>query len=170
MSEVVIVAAVGRNRGIGFQNRLPWYLPDDLKRFKTLTLGSPVIMGRNTWRSLGRSLPGRQNVVVSQTLAKAALPPEVTLVPSLADALAITGSAPTVFVIGGAALYAEALPIANRLELTEVDAAPPADAFFPPLLAGAFTETSRIFHPADDQHAHPFWFVTYRRASRTQST
>jgi dihydrofolate reductase len=169
MSEVVIVAAVGRNRGIGFQNRLPWHLPDDLKRFKALTLGSPVIMGRNTWLSLGRPLPGRQNIVVSQTLAQAALPHEVTLVPSLADALAVTRAAPICFVIGGAALYAEALPIANRLELTEVDAAPQADAFFPPIPIGAFVEVARNAHPADDRHPYPFAFVTYVR-SRTQST
>jgi len=169
MSEVVIVAAVGRNRGIGFQNRLPWHLPDDLKRFKALTLGSPVIMGRNTWLSLGRPLPGRQNIVVSQTLAQAALPHEVTLVPSLADALAVARAAPTCFVIGGAALYAEALPIANRLELTEVDAAPQTDAFFPPIPIGAFVEVARNTHPADDRHPYPFDFVTYVR-SRTQST
>lgn len=186
MSEVVIIAAVGRNGELGYKNRLPWHLPDDLKRFKALTWGAPVVMGRNTWASLGCPLSGRQNVVVSATLAAAgaptvgtplaptaasATPPTtVQVVPSLAAALAATAAAPTVFVIGGAQLYAAALPLADRLELTEVDAAPPADAFFPPLPPGIFVEVARTAHPTDARHPYPFAFVTYARLSRTQST
>ncbi|WP_438438873.1 dihydrofolate reductase [Hydrogenophilus thermoluteolus] len=184
MSEIVIIAAVGRNGELGYRNALPWHLPDDLKRFKQLTLGAPVVMGRNTWHSLGRPLPGRTNVVVSRTLARSqtdaapterepesTLPSGVRCFPTLEAALAALAKAPTVFVIGGAQLYAAALPFADRLELTEVDAAPPADAFFPAWPRSDFVAVARTTHPADANHAYPFAFVTYRRVqSRTQST
>ena len=184
MSEIVIIAAVGRNGELGYRNTLPWHLPDDLKRFKALTMGAPVVMGRNTWHSLGRPLPGRTNVVVSRTLARSqtdaahterepesTLPSGVRCFPTLEAALAALAKAPTVFVIGGAQLYAAALPFADRLELTEVDAEVSADAFFPPWPKTEFVEVARTRHPADANHPYPFAFVTYRRVqSRTQST
>ncbi len=160
---VAIIAAVGRDGELGKDNRLPWHLPDDLKHFKALTLGHPVIMGKNTWLSLGRPLPQRRNLVVSRTLDASALPQGVACYPTLDAALAACAQEQIAFVIGGAQLYAAALPRAELLFLTEVDANVPADAFFPSWPQEEFIEVARQWHPADERHAYPFALVTYRR-------
>jgi len=171
MSEVVLIAAVGERGELGYRGALPWHLPDDLQRFKALTLGAPVVMGRKTWQSLGRPLPGRRNVVVSRTLTASDLPEGVVAMPTLEEALKAFAHEPVLFVIGGATLYAAALPFADRLELTEVAATVPADTFFPAWPRDAFVETARHHHPRDARHPYPFDFVTYRRRyPRTQST
>lgn len=128
---------MGRNRVIGAGNALPWHLPEDLRHFKALTLGKPVVMGRKTHDSIGRPLPGRPNLVVSRRSGYA--PAGVTVYPDLQSALARAVDhardlcTDAVMVIGGAEIYCQALPLARRIYLTEVDAAPQGDAWFPPL-------------------------------------
>jgi dihydrofolate reductase len=149
-----IIAAVAENGVIGRAGGLPWRLPDDLRRFKELTMGKPVVMGRRTWESLRRPLPGRQNIVVSRNLNYAACGAEVCS--SLDAALARAGEAAEIFVIGGASLYAEALPRAQRLYLTEVHASVEGDAFFPAWDRNQWVETSAMYHPIDAHHPIAF--------------
>jgi dihydrofolate reductase len=156
---VCLVAAVARNGGIGLHGRLLVRLPEDLRRFKRLTLGLPVVMGRKTWDSIGRPLPGRRNIVVTRDAgwsAEGALP-----APSLAAALALAGDAARVFVIGGAELYALALPGADELELTEIDAELPADTFFPHWNRADFRQTSREDH--ETAEGLRYSFASYRK-------
>ena len=124
-----LIAAVARNGAIGKNNQLLVHLPGDLPRFKKLTLGCPVIMGRKTWDSIGRPLPQRRNIVITRNAAWQAAGAEAAA--SLTDALASVSSEPQVFVIGGAQIYAQALPLADELALTEIDADFEGDAFFP---------------------------------------
>jgi dihydrofolate reductase len=154
MPIVSLVAALARNRVIGAGNRLPWHLPEDLKRFKRLTMGAPVIMGRKTHVSIGRPLPGRCNIVV--TRQGGASWPGCKIAHSLDDAIALAGNAPEVFVIGGAALYAAALPRADRLHLTLIDADHQGDTFFPAFDPADWREIAR-------EPGAGFAFVTYER-------
>src|SRR5690606_3579479 len=135
----------------------------DLRRFKTLTLGKPVLMGRRTFESIGRPLPGRRNIVISRQSALDIEGCEVA--GSLAQAVELAGPVPEVMVIGGAQIYREALPLADVIHLTRVHAEVPGDAFFGPLPAGAWREVSSEQHPADERHAHAFTFVTLVRAT-----
>lgn len=158
---VSLIAAVAANGVIGNDNALPWRLPEDLKRFKALTLGHPVIMGRKTHESIGRPLPGRRNLIVSRNPAYRAEGCET--VGSLARAIAIGGeAADEVFVIGGAQVYAEALPLAHRLLLTEIRRAFAGDARFPDIDPSRWKEIARERHSAPDGLA--FDFVTYERS------
>ena len=162
--KLVVVAAVARNGVIGRDGGIPWHLREDLARFRALTTGQPVVMGRKTWDSLPdrfRPLPGRQNVVVTRDRAWSADGTERAA--SLEDALELLDDRETVFVIGGASLYSDALPLADELELTEVDLEPEGDSFFPDWERGAFEEMSREPHVSEDGAA--FAFVTYRRRS-----
>lgn len=162
---VTIIAAVARNMAIGLENRLIYRLPADLRRFKALTTGHTVVMGRRTFESLPKgALPDRRNVVLSRS--RDAFPGAETF-RSLAGALASCGTDEEVFVIGGAAVYAEALPLADRLCLTEVDDVPElADAFFPAIEAAEWEPAGREEHAPDERHAHPFAFADYvRRAA-----
>lgn len=163
MSRIVLIAAVGRHREIGRDNDLLWRTREDQLHFKQTTMGHPVVMGRRTWDSLPerfRPLPGRRNLVVSRNAALTTEGAEVA--PSLDAALAAVADAPTVFVIGGAQLYALALPRADGLVLTEVDAAfEGADAHFPDWPRDAFIESSRETHV--DPEGRPYAFVTYNR-------
>lgn len=165
MSIVTLVAGVARDGAIGRDNALLWRLPEDMARFKALTLGHPVIMGRKTWDSLPakfRPLPGRRNIVLSRQQDLTLDGAEVFA--SLAAALAACADADVVDVIGGAQIYAEALPLADRLELTEVDASfPDADSFFPAWDRRAFTETAREARTSVDGLC--FAFVTYQRSN-----
>ncbi|MFV0663784.1 dihydrofolate reductase [Denitromonas sp.] len=159
--EVVLIAAVARNGAIGKDNALPWRLKADLAHFKATTLGHPIVMGRKTWESLGRPLPGRTNIVISRDPGYAA--PGARVVGSLAEATAACADNATVFVIGGAQIYALALPLAARLLLTEVDVEIDGDAFFPVIDQAAFEETARRHHPQDADNEHAVDFVEYRR-------
>lgn len=149
MTALVLIAGVARNGVIGKDGGLPWHLPEDLRHFKRHTLGWPVIMGRRTWESLPavfRPLPGRRNLVVTRQAdwrAEGAEP-----APSLEAALERLEGSERAFVIGGAQLYAEALPHADELLLTEIDADMEGDAVFPPWDRGAFVERSRETHRA----------------------
>lgn len=161
---VVLIAALDRNAAIGRDNDLPWRLPEDLKRFKALTLGKTLLMGRKTADSLGRALPGRRNLVLTRS---GQVPFKgMEAVGSVEEAIAAAkrdGSEP-LCVIGGGEVYAVCLPIATRLQLTHVDTeVEGADAFFPKFDPGDWTITSREPHPADERHRFAFEFVDYRR-------
>lgn len=158
--EVILIAAVARNGVIGRENALPWRLKADLAHFKARTMGHPVLMGRKTWESLGRPLPGRRNLVLTRDAGYCAEGAEVFT--SLDCALgATTGK---LFVIGGAEIYRAALHRADVLDLTEVDAEVDGDAFFPEFDRSAFREVSREHRAADAENEFGFDFAEYRRA------
>ncbi|MGH9382662.1 MAG: dihydrofolate reductase [Thermoanaerobaculia bacterium] len=160
---VSIIVAWAEDRVIGRGSRLPWHLPDDLKHFKRLTMGHHLIVGRRTWESIGRALPGRKMMVVSRGRPK--LPAEVELMPSLSGALSLAASRgeTEAFVAGGARLYSAALPRAERIYLTRIDAAVDGDIRFPGFDWGHWCLTGRDEHPADDRHAYPFRFEIWDR-------
>ncbi len=139
-----LIAAVARNGAVGKNNQLLVHLPGDLPRFKKLTLGCPVIMGRKTWDSIGRPLPQRRNIVITRNSSWQADGAEAAA--SLAAALASVAGEPKAFVIGGAQIYAQALPLADELLLTEIDADFEGDAFFPEWDRAGFQQTSREDH------------------------
>ncbi|HTO54889.1 MAG TPA: dihydrofolate reductase [Myxococcota bacterium] len=149
-----LIAAVAENGVIGAKGGLPWRLPDEMAHFKRSTLGKPVVMGRRTFESLRRPLADRPNVVLSH--APDFAPPGVRVARDLDAALALVAGAPEVVVIGGAALYAEALPRAQRVYLTRVHAAPEGDVYFPKFELGDWRETVLLEHPADARHAYAF--------------
>ncbi|MFO1395010.1 MAG: dihydrofolate reductase [Steroidobacteraceae bacterium] len=165
MTSVSIIVATDEAGGIGLDGALPWRLPDDLKRFKALTMGKPVVMGRRTWDSIGRPLPGRLNIVVSRSSGLER--PGCTVVGSLESALALAGDVPEVCVIGGAEIYRLALPFADTVHLTEVHARVEADTHFPRLDPREWEEVARDEHAADERHAHAHAYVTLRRRART---
>jgi dihydrofolate reductase len=155
------VVAVARNGVIGNGNQLPWHLPADLKRFKALTLGKPMIMGRKTYESIGRPLPGRTNIVVSR---QHDLSIEGCIVAgSLPDAIRLAGAAPEITLIGGAELFSQALATTEVIHLTRVHADVPGDVFFPPLSSLEWHETLVARHEADDRHAYAFSFLELTR-------
>ena len=162
---IVLVAALDRAHAIGKGNALPWHLPDDLKRFKALTLGKPVLMGRRTAESLGRALPGRRNLVLTRSGRAPFAGMEATGSLEAAIAAAQADGAAELCVIGGGDVFALALPRAARMHLTWVDTAVDgADAFFPRFHARDWVETTRVAHAADARHAFAFEFVDYARA------
>ncbi|WP_116368035.1 dihydrofolate reductase [Parahaliea mediterranea] len=162
-----VIVAVAENGVVGRDNTLPWHLPGDLAWFKRNTLGKPVIMGRRTWESIGRPLPGRLNIVVSRNPAYRA--EGATVVDSLPVALALgraqaaTDGACEVMVIGGPGLYAEALPLADRFYVTEVHAVVAGDAVLPPVDWRAWREVSREPQKAADANGYDYSFVVFER-------
>lgn len=162
---LTLIAALDRNRAIGRGNTLPWHLPDDLKRFKALTLGKPVLMGRKTAESLGRALPKRRNLVLTRS---GRVPFEgMEAVGSIDAAIALTqvDGAAELCVIGGGELYALALPHAARMHLTHVETAVDGcDAFFPAFDPAQWRVVAREAHAADEKHVFAFEFVDYARA------
>lgn len=158
---IALVAALDRDHAIGRGNDLPWKLPDDLKRFKALTLGKPVLMGRKTAESLGRALPGRHNLVLTRS---GRVPYDgMDAVASLEEAIARARDG-ELAVIGGGEVYALALPLATHLYLTHVDTqVGDADAFFPRFEAGEWNVVRREAHPSDAKHSFAFEFVDYVR-------
>jgi dihydrofolate reductase len=171
---ISIIAAVAENRVIGRDGTLPWHLPEDLKRFKRLTMGHTVVMGRKTWESLPTPtaaaptgpLPGRRIIVL--TTRRDWHPPGAETARTLDEAisLAATHGETELFIIGGARLFAESLPRADRLYLTQVHAEPPGDTFFPPFDPAPWTRIESTGHPADARHAHAFTFLAYDRPRR----
>ena len=161
MGEISLIVALDRNFAIGRDGEMPWHLPDDLKRFKALTLGKTVLMGRKTALAIRRDLPGRTNLVM--TRGDTAPYAGQRVVHSLDEAIAIAGDS-ELAVIGGGEVFTLALPRATRMHLTWVDAAVEgADAFFPRFDAHEWKETARIAHTADARHDHAFAFVDYER-------
>ena len=162
MTTLSLLAALDRGHAIGKGGGLPWHLPADLKRFKQLTLGKPILMGRRTAESLGRALPGRRNLV----LTRSGQVPFVGMqaVASLDAAISSIAGEPELWVIGGGEVFAETLPLAARMHLTWVDTeVAGADAFFPRFDAAQWRVAARDRHPADAQHAFAFEFVDYER-------
>ena len=159
---ISLIAVTARNRAIGKDNALLWHLPEDLRHFRELTRGKPVIMGRKTWESLPdafRPLPGRRNIVVSRDPHYVAA--GATLAGSLEAAVKLCSDTDEAFVIGGEQLYAQALPFADRLYLTEVDAAADGDAFFPEFARSDWLEVAR---QAGSENARPAYsFAVYQR-------
>jgi len=156
-----LIAALASNGVIGAAGHLPWRLPEDLKRFKALTMGHPIIMGRRTWTSIGRALPGRRNIVV--TRQSGFIAPGAEVAASLEAAIGLCGNAPVAYVIGGAELYAAALPLADALELTEIDAPFEGDTLFPRFDRSAWREIRR--EPRRGVGGLRFDFVRYERAA-----
>ena len=161
-ASITLVVAYAANRCIGVDNTLPWRLPGDLKHFKATTLGRPIVMGRKTWESLGRPLPGRRNLVISRDTAYQADGAEVFA--SLDAALAACGTDDAVCVIGGAQIYALALPLATHIEATEIDAHVKGDAHFIELPAGQWRETAR--RPKPEENGWRYDFVSYERDAK----
>lgn len=161
MSKISIIAAVDRRMAIGFENRLLFWLPNDLKRFKALTTGHTIIMGRKTFESLPKgALPNRRNVVLSSNPATAF--PGTEVFPSLEAALNSCREDEHVYIIGGETVYRQAIAFADELCLTEVDSeAPTADAFFPAVDPAVWHEKSKEVHPADEKHLCSYTFVDY---------
>lgn len=157
---ISIIAAVARNLAIGYQNKLLYWLPNDLKRFKALTTGHTIIMGRRTFESLPKgALPNRRNVVL--TRSQVTFPGAETF-PSLQAALASCTPDEDIYIIGGASVYNEALPMADRLCLTEIDDTPAqADAFFPQFSKEEWVVAEKEEHDDDEKHSHPYCFVNY---------
>ena len=167
--KLAIIAAIGRNGAIGRDNKLPWSMPGDLRHFKAMTMGTPMIMGRRTFESIGRVLPGRDSIVVSHDRGldlpdRAFWAPDPDAALQIAARRAEAMGAGTVSLIGGSRLFEALMPVTDRLHLTWVDLSPEADTFFPPIDPAMWRETARIAAPrhADDEAACVF--VDYLRA------
>ena len=160
-----LVVAMARNRVIGAGGRLPWHLPADLKRFKEITMGRPVIMGRKTFESIGKPLPGRVNIVVTRRRGWSA--PGCRAAGTLEEAIAAAGAG-EVFVIGGGELYAAALPRADRLYVTEVDAEVPGDTHFPEVDLSRWRLVEETVREPDEKNAYRCRFRVYERPGRVR--
>lgn len=165
---VTLVVAIAANGVIGREGALPWRLPEDLRRFKAATLGKPVIMGRKTFESIGRALPGRHNIVLTRRSDWRAADAEVTVVTDREAALRAAGAVPEVMVIGGADIYALFLPQARRLLLTRVEADVAGDVRFPPIDPAEWQTRSSETFAADERHAHAMRFERLERRSRLE--
>ncbi len=162
MPKIFLIAAVDRSMALGFENKLLYWLPNDLKRFKALTTGHTIIMGRKTFESLPNgALPNRRNIILSSS---GITYPNAETFPSIEAALRSCRLDEEVFIIGGASVYEQTLPLAEGLFITEIDGtAPHADAFFPAITSDIWQEKSRDAHPADDKHPCSYAFVDYVR-------
>lgn len=162
---ISIIVAASTNNVIGARGALPWRISDDLKRFKALTLGKPVVMGRRTFESIGRPLPGRQNIVITRQADYEAQ--GCTVVASPADALGAAGQAGEVFIIGGSEIYSLFLPKASRIYLTRVQAYVDGDAFLPDINEQDWQLTETEAHAANDVNQFAFEFRIYERKGRS---
>jgi dihydrofolate reductase len=169
--EIVLVAAVAENGVIGRDKAMPWRLKSDLKHFRAVTIGKPVVMGRKTFESLSAPLKGRTNIVLSRDPNFAA--PGILVAPSLEHALeaargdALRRGVSEIMVLGGSHLFLETLPMAARLEITHIHAAPDGDTFFPAIDPAIWTEAARSEHAQTPDDSAPFTCVTYRRSAET---
>lgn len=159
--DITIVVATAQNLGIGKNNELLWHLPADLKHFKSLTTGKPIIMGRKTFESIGRALPNRLNIVISRQ--EISLPEGVLHAKSIEEALALTVDAPEVCIIGGGNIYEQTLPIANKIELTTVHANFEADVYFPKIDEKLWKLVKKADFEADEKNPYSYSFSTLLR-------
>ncbi|WP_133131162.1 dihydrofolate reductase [Legionella yabuuchiae] len=157
---ISLIAAMDENRGIGKNNQLLCYLPADLKHFKSLTIGKPVVMGKRTFESIGRSLPERQNIVISHTLENR---DDINVVRSLSEALHLVSEAEEVMILGGERLFLETIGIAERIYLTMIHATFDADVFFPPIDSDRWQCTETIYREKDEKNPYDLTFCTYER-------
>jgi dihydrofolate reductase len=166
--DIAIIAAMGENRAIGNHGKIPWHLPADFKRFKEITFGHPVVMGRKTFESIGKPLPGRMNIVITHDEAYKA--DGISVAHSLQQAFEIASKSMqsegpgSIFVLGGAQIYALALPMANKIYLTQVHGTFDGDAFFPEFPAEKWKLASSEPHQKDEKNALDFDFLVYERA------
>lgn len=158
--KISLIVAASENHIIGKDNALPWRLPADLKYFKAVTMGKPIVMGRKTWESLGKPLPGRTNIIVTRQPLQW---PGCVVVDSAAAAVRAVDDADELMVIGGAEIFREFLPVAQRIYLTRVHALVHGDVVFPPPDPAQWREVSRQDYPADERHAHPYSFIVLER-------
>lgn len=159
MSDLTIVVAIDARRGIGIDNKLPWHLPEDLAHFKRVTSGSPIIMGRKTFDSIGRPLPNRRNIVITRNAGWRH--DGVEAVGSLQAAIELVGDTPS-FIIGGAQIFSDAMALADRMVVTEIAHTFACDTFFPPLDERSWAEIAReAYH--SDANGYDYAFVTYQR-------
>jgi dihydrofolate reductase len=163
---ISVVVAMARNRVIGSDGELPWHLPADMDFFKQTTLGKPIVMGRKTFQSIGRPLPGRSNIVITQNTAIQAA--GCTVVSSIENALSAATPAAEVMIIGGASIYEQLLYRTDRIYLTEVHADPLGDTFFPELSNSVWREAWRENHHTDARHAYAYSFVILERRRTTR--
>jgi dihydrofolate reductase len=165
--EIVLIAAVAENGVIGADGAIPWHLKSDQRRFKAMTMGKPVVMGRKTFLSLARPLPGRTNIVLTRDAKFRATGAVVTTSFGVARAVshadALRRSVNEIAVIGGAEVYAQWMDVADRLEITEVHVSPAGDTRFPAIDASRWEEAARVRHPAAQDDSADFSYVTYRR-------
>jgi len=159
--KISLILAMGRNRAIGRDNKLPWHLPADLAHFKVTTMGKPILMGRKTWESIGKALPGRLNIVLTGQAAYHA--DGATVVHSIDDAISVCESADELMVIGGAGVYQAFLPRAQKIYLTWIDEDFEGDTFFPELDEQAWREEAREDHRADGKNPHDYSFRVLRK-------
>ncbi|MGA7951748.1 MAG: dihydrofolate reductase [Thiobacillaceae bacterium] len=162
---ISLIAALAKNRVIGIENRLPWKLSDDLKHFKALTLGHHILMGRKTYESIGRPLPGRTTVIITRAVLSA--PDGCLVAHSIQDAIAACAGDEEIFFVGGADLYRQALPLADRLYLTEIQAGVEGDAWFPQFDRAQWSEVSRD-RRTEAASGLEYHFVVYDRSRQTQ--
>lgn len=167
-TQLTLIAALTRNKVIGHGNRLPWRLPADLRFFKQITMGKPLLMGRRTWESIGQPLPGRRMIVLTHDPDYAAL--GCTVVHALDEAVIAAGPVPEIMVIGGAALYAQTLPLANRLYLTRIETDLPGDVWFPEWNPERWRLEWEETHPADADHAWPYRFQRWERLASSPAS
>lgn len=161
-SMVTLVVAMGKNNAIGKENLMPWHLPNDLQHFKRLTLGHPVIMGRKTYESIGKALPGRTNIVISRR--DGWFQEGILIVGSLKEAMKFAQKIDDeIFIIGGGEIFRQTIEAADRLEVTEVEASPDADVFFPKIDPKIWGLVKEEHHTQDDRHAYDYTFKTYER-------
>ena len=158
---VSLIVAMTDNGVIGRDNTMPWHLPDDLKRFRALTMGKPMLMGRRTFEAIGRPLPGRTNIVLTRDAHWRA--EGAVVVHSVDEALQRSGNVPELCAIGGADVFGLVMPMARRIDLTRIHADIPGDTVFPPIDPAQWREVERIEHGADERHAFPMTFVTLER-------
>ena len=158
---ISLILAIGKNNEIGFGNKLPWYLPDDLKRFKKTTRGHTVIMGRKTYESIGRLLPERKNIIITRDKNYKA--EDAVIVFSIEEAIEECKSKKEAFVIGGGEICKLALPYATKMYLTHVETTLPADSFFPEFKQKDWKIVKEEFHPKDEKHNYEFTFKVYKR-------
>lgn len=159
-----IVVAMGKNNEIGFENQLLWHLPKDLKHFKELTSGHPIIMGRKTFESIGKPLPNRTNIIISKK--KDWFQEGILIVGSIKEALKFAKKIDeNIFIIGGGTIYEQTMEFTDVLEVTVVDVEKEADTFFPKIDLKIWKKTQETFHEADHKNILPFSFITYERIS-----
>jgi len=159
----IMIAAAGKNNELGKDNRLMWHLPDDFKRFRELTTGHPIIMGRKTFESFPKPLPKRKHIIISRNSSYAVDHPDCVVVHSLQAALDSVPVAETAFIIGGGEIYRQALPFCDTIELTRVEGNFEADTYFPAIDPHDWELTAYGEHPADERHPYAFRYETYKR-------
>ncbi|MDF1828944.1 MAG: dihydrofolate reductase [Cycloclasticus pugetii] len=158
---ISMIVAMAENRAIGKNNELLWHLPKDFQHFKSVTMGKPILMGRKTFESIGKALPGRKNIVITRDNNFTA--EGIVIVHSITAALEATEEFDDVMVIGGASFYEQMLPVTETLYLTVVHQDFEADAFFPEIKTEEWEVVEQVKHEADEKHAYPYSFITYRR-------